>query len=204
MVTKAGLTVTVNHTEEEQKCGFHQLQFSGVFPLPHIQYFKQLPGDSIIADYVFNIYHEFNILLGIMKAFVIVIAICHHGDHKVGILVWEWRWCTMCTREPDDWGNNDIFKPLRDCLSYQALYTSRFRLIRLIIIDWADLVDPNYRWKCQKKKRKHNVRNHAPATMRECACVRACVCTWPVFFTLDTLKYGNVIDYVLFICSSLT
>ena len=33
---------------------------------------------------------------------VVVIAICPHGDHMVGLLPREWRWCTLCVNESDE------------------------------------------------------------------------------------------------------
>ena len=47
------------------------------------------------------------------KAFVLVIAVCPHGDHMVGILPREWGRCTLCMNESEDRGKN-IWKALGD------------------------------------------------------------------------------------------
>ena len=62
-----------------------------------------------------------------MKAFVLVFAICIHGDHMVGIpprgveLVH-----ILCDEESDDRGNN-ICKPHRDGILYKRDLVTLFR-----------------------------------------------------------------------------
>ena len=68
-----------------------------------------------------------------MKSFLLVIAICPHNDHMVGILPGEWRWCTLCMNESDDQVNN-ICKVLRD--SFFVLSAIQIQIIIIITYDF--------------------------------------------------------------------
>lgn len=51
-----------------------------------------------------------------LKAFVLVIAIFNHGDHMVGILPREWRWCILSITFDQDIEMNHEWKDLPQAL----------------------------------------------------------------------------------------
>ena len=58
-------------------------------------------------------------------------AICPQGNHTVGILPREWRWCTLCEwmNHTTDRGNDNICKALRDAVFGIKLFINPYLLL---------------------------------------------------------------------------